>query len=500
MKISKSWFGRLFIVFGIAAIAVFSLLAAENAGNLDVSTSDEKPGQVSIDFKDAEIETVLRVLSAKSGVNIVAGKDVTGPVTIRLVDVPWEKALDVILRTYGYAYERESNIIRVTTIENLAKEDLTTQVFPLNYAKAQEVSSAVEEMLTERGKIKFDERTNLLIVTDIPTNIYKIEQVVKSLDSQTPQVEIEAKIIETTLGKNENMGIDWQTQITASGAKRPNTFPFTRWGPRGRLYPVPEYSATINEDTGMTEVTSGFAFTGDLVYNPNEPFNFSAFPMTPATVGADGYFNFGTLDFTGLQATMEFLFSRNDTEVLSNPRITTLNNQLAKITVGTKWPIAQFGYSQDTNQWYINGWTYEEFGILLEVTPVINKDNFITLKVRPEVSDLEGTVSFTGAEVPIISTKEAEAIVMIKDGETLVIGGLIKDRVVNTKRKIPILGDIPILSLFFSKTEREVEKRELLIFLTPRIIKENAQNNAQITAQFQGSTGVEGSITDKNKN
>lgn len=461
----------LLIVNGILSAAFFSLSAAEDTSGLGVSKTEERPGYISIDFKEAEIGSVLRVLSAKSGVNIVAGKDVAGPVTIRLVDVPWEKALDVILRTYGYAYEKEGNIIRVTTVENLAKEDLATEVFSLNYAKSQEVSVSIEEMLTERGKVKFDERTNLVIITDIPTNIYKIGQVIKSLDSQTPQVEIEAKIVEITLGKDERLGVDWQTQVVARGAKRPTTAPFSTWSSRGKMYPQP-YTTETYTSNQITGIASDFDTRGGLPVTNKENIQFSTFPMAEANVGTDEFFNFGTLDFTGFQATMEFLLSRSDTEVLSNPSVTTLSNQEAKITVGTKWPVANYAYSEQTNSWHIAGWEYIEYGILLNVTPVINKDDYITLKVKPEVSDAEGTIDFEGAQVPIISTKEAEASVMIKDGQTLVIGGLTKNRTVNNKRKVPILGDIPILNLLFSKNEKVVEKRELLIFLTPHIVRE----------------------------
>src|SRR3989338_685236 len=186
------------------------------------------PGNITMDFKDADINNVLRILSYKSGMNIVAGKDVTGLITIRLSDVPWEKALDVILRTYGYTYEREGNIIRVTTSANLENEELITEVFSLNYASAKNVPEAIKEMLSSRGKVKFDERANLVIVTDIATNIYKIKQVVEKLDKRTQQVSIEAKIIETTLDKDDNLGINWTNKVTATMAARPITFPFNR--------------------------------------------------------------------------------------------------------------------------------------------------------------------------------------------------------------------------------------------------------------------------------
>jgi len=131
----------------------------------------------------------------------------------------------VILRTYGYTYERDDNIIRVITTENLEKEELVTEVFSLNYAEAENVPLAIEEMLSERGSVKFDKRANLVIVTDISTNVYKIKQVIEKLDMRTQQVNIEAKIIETTLDKDDKLGINWTTQITASGASRPLTFP-----------------------------------------------------------------------------------------------------------------------------------------------------------------------------------------------------------------------------------------------------------------------------------
>ena len=197
------------IVFAFACFSVLTfVLAQEEVATVSaevsgaaneaktVAATASTPGNVTLDFKDADITNVLRILSYKSGVNIVAGKDVAGPVTIRLTDVPWDKALDVILRTYGYMYEREGNIIRVTTTENLEMEELVTEVFSLNYANAAEVPDAIEEMLSDRGSVKHDARANLIIVTDIAPNIYKIRQVVAKLDMRTQQVNIEAKISE----------------------------------------------------------------------------------------------------------------------------------------------------------------------------------------------------------------------------------------------------------------------------------------------------------------
>ena len=191
-------------VFAAAPISFAQELTAEGAEGLPPPPGESEgketaPGNVTIDFKDADISNVLRILSYKSGVNIVAGKDVQGTVTIRLVDVPWEKALDVVLKTYGFAYEREANIIRVTTLENLGQEPLKTEVFNISYAKAEDVADSIKEIISERGSVRSDKRSNTVIVTDIPTNLYKIQQVIEKLDEATPQVYIEARIIETVL-------------------------------------------------------------------------------------------------------------------------------------------------------------------------------------------------------------------------------------------------------------------------------------------------------------
>ena len=174
-------------------------LAQDSTTKVEPSSA---PGLVSFDFKDADIRQVLRIISIKSSVDIVAGSDVEGLVTIKLTNVPWEEALDIILRTYGFTYERKGKIIRVMTVEALEQEALSTEVFPLDYAKAKDVPDIIKEMLSDRGRVKFDERTNTIIVTDIPTTLFQIKQVIERLDRRTPQVLIEAKIVETKLEKD----------------------------------------------------------------------------------------------------------------------------------------------------------------------------------------------------------------------------------------------------------------------------------------------------------
>jgi type IV pilus assembly protein PilQ len=264
----------------------------------NVSMTDS--GMVSLDFREADIRNVFKILSVKSGVNIIAGPEVAGTVSMQLNEVPWEQALDVILQTYGYAMERRGNIIVVTTVENLKKrredtvilakqEPLETQIFTLNFGKAEKIIPSVDKMRSERGTVNFDERTNAIIATDIKQKLGLMAEVIKSLDATTPQVLIEAKIVETTFSNSENLGIDWVTKATVSGSERPTSFPFTR-------------------------------------ASDNKYVKANAFP-----VAESDDFTYGTLNFAQTQAVFELLRTRSDTDILSNPRIVTVDNQKAQI-------------------------------------------------------------------------------------------------------------------------------------------------------------------------
>ncbi|MEA3306003.1 MAG: secretin N-terminal domain-containing protein [Candidatus Omnitrophota bacterium] len=465
----------------LSSIIIFVFLvnlsppAMSQTGKIEEKLMDEKiiPGNITIDFQDADIRIVLRVLSEKSGINIVASKDVEGRITIRLTNVHWERVLDMICKNYGYAFEREGNIIRVTTIENLKQEELTTEVFTLNYGKANEVMESVKEMLTERGKdkIKYDGRTNLLIVTDIPTNLYRIRQVIEKLDRRTPQVLIEAKIIETTLDKDENLGIDWSLKLSAAGASRPTTLPFEKIGSRilgfdtdlGKYLPVGKGAETVGAATETTGAAADFPTTSHA--------DFPAMPL----VAAD-QFTFGTLDFSQFAMVMEFLKARRDTKVLSNPRIATLNNQEAAILIGEILAIPTFERNPDTGTIEITGYTERDLGVKLSVTPHINEQGDIVVNLKPEISDLLGfdiLDAARGIRAPRYSAREAETQVMVRNGQTIMIGGLIKEKSVDYEKKVPWLGDIPVLGkALFTKTEEGVDRTELMIFMTVHIIGE----------------------------
>lgn len=452
---------KLKIGFGILVLllTVGSFIAANTINEIGVE--DTESGNISVEFKDADINDVFRVLALKGNVSIVADPDVKGLVTVQITDVSWERVLDVICRTYGYAYEREANIIRVTTLGKQGQENLITEVFALNYAKATDVATAVSEMRSDRGKIRYDSRSNLVIVTDIPTNIYKIGKVIDRLDTITPQVTIEAKIIEVTLNDDQDLGIKWNASYSANMSKRPTTFPW------------PANNVGKKLDNYMPK--------------GNKIDDFPTVSQPAFKLGTADDFNFGILDGSAFTLLLEAIQTNSKTTILSNPRITTLDNEPAQIHVGTSWPIANYSYNEETDRFVITGWDYKSYGILLKVTPTINKNGYITLKLHPEISDKQEEIDFQGARVPVLTTQTTDATVMIKDGHTLVIGGLLKNKKVMTKTKVPFLGDIPILGLLFTHKSEQIVKKDLLIFITPHIISEQTLQKHDIATVLDSS-------------
>jgi type IV pilus assembly protein PilQ len=420
-------------------------------------------GLISVDFKDADIRQVLRIISLKSGVDIVAGSDVEGLVTIKLTDVPWEQALDIILRTYGFTYERKDRIVRVMTIEALEQEALSTEVFPLNYAKAEEVPNILEEMLSDRGKVKFDERTNTVIVTDIPSSLFRIKQVIERIDQQTPQVHIESKIIETKLTRDDNLGIDWfdSATLTLDPAIIPTTFPYPAGGQLGDVGNV------FVPRAGEFDPSTGASLAGTRV------------PVS------GGKFTFGTLDTGTLSVTLNALKQRVNTNIISNPTIITLDNKEAIVQVGEDINIPNFQIDPSTGRATVSGFQTRSTGVILKVTPSVNQAQEIVLDLKPEITEVGSTFDTfaSGIQFPRFTVQKAQTQVRLKSGQTLVIGGLVKRKTVITKNKIPVLGDLPVVGLLFTNEREQTDPhQDLLIFLTVRLVDESFFQSQQQTA------------------
>jgi type IV pilus assembly protein PilQ len=370
---------------------------------------------ISFNLEDAPIISVLRLLAEYVGINIVAGKDVKGTVTVRLHNVPWRQALEIILKASGYAYREDPGVIRVDTAENLDKQDYdlptSSKIYKLEFATPSQMLNKVEAMLSPKGKANADERTNSIVVTEVDPIHAKIEQLVKLLDTPTPQVEILAKVVDIDVQASRGLGIDWTLQGLESRIVR-----------------------------------------ADVISN-----------ATPQIAGF-GQFNIATIpSLAQINMVINMLEENGKANTVSAPRISAVDNENARILGGQRFGIPTRDISGNT---VIQFYTV---GTKLEVTPHINSLDEITMEIHAEVSELDRASALAGR--PIVTTSEADSKVLVKDGNTVVIGGFIRRKETKSERGIPILKSIPILGALFKETTTTVEDRELLIFITPTIIK-----------------------------
>ena len=482
-------------------------------------TSLPDTGNITVNFKDVEILTVLNYLSEISGVDIIPSPGVEGSVTMRLRNKPWEVALDIITRNYGYAYSREENIIRVMPKGMLATEDTVTEVIPLNHVireielsqesgsdlgadvDIRKESEAIEQVMTAvnailnagRGETAtFISSVNAIVITAIPSKINEIKEMLLVVDRKPAQVLIEAKVIEISLTDEEKLGIDWNVIIAASGAARPITFPFSNagiieWlpGTQRDYYPI----TTSETPTSIADPVTGVITTNSVVTQ-----RASTMPFAATTAGIDvlaeavqgAAFSYGTLDFSQFTAVLSMIDQRKDVNILSTPRVTTLNNQKATIKVVKKIMLQKTAEALQTAEAitveFESDSEAREIGVSLTVIPHVNDEGDIVVNLIPRVSsNLEFTqlaVSSTNENTVAMSyeTREANTQVRIRSDETIFIGGLVKDKVTNIVNKVPILGDlfggIPLLDKLFKYEGERVDKTEIVFFVTVQIIED----------------------------
>lgn len=452
---------------------------------------------ISLDLRGMDAIEVLKFLATQGQLNIVTSPEVQGRVTLVLSDVSVRDALDIILVSNGLAVERRGKILYVmsgqlyeqlyglrysdprqsytlqlkyanadqvgqmlgnikspvgrividpqtatlaildvpsvlvqmqslisavdlATIERRLPTE--TKIFILQFGKAEDVQPHIESALTpDVGQLRVDKRSNSLIVTDLPARFPEIETLIQAFDTRHRQVFIEATILQVTLEDNFDTGISWD------------------W---------------LSETHGITDIQLINATSiASTVSNPLQMI-------------------VGSLKGDDVTMTLKALQDFGDTEVLSTPHISVMNNEEAKILVGRRQPYTtSTSLTSTASAEVAESVQFIEVGVKLYVTPTISENGFVALKIRPEVSSIVGEVTTAkNNKIPIVETAEAETRVLVKDGKTLVIGGLMKDETMLTKQKVPILGDLPILKVFFSNRSDRIQKTELVILLTPHIV------------------------------
>jgi type IV pilus assembly protein PilQ len=444
------------MVAGLLVGVMSGPVSAESTASQRVGLQRTGPGTFSIDVDGADIRSVCRAIAEFSGRNIVVGKEVKASVTVNLQNVSWRDALKTILYASNLDYsDEEGDIIRIDERAKLAAErteklalvsrqmenaPLETRIIKLNYANAAELQTALQAGLTKRGNILVERRTNSLIVSDLSNNLDSVEKMAISLDSTTPQIEITAKLVDVDAEALRNIGIEWNVG-PAQGTPGVGEF-FSTTGPIPADYLHPGNSK--ENALGAEHNTS----IGD--------------PATKITYGISKSWGF-------VEAQLQLLEQNRKANIISNPRITTVDNREAKIVVGQKIPlIVQDVAGNPVSQ-------LQTIGIQLRVTPHLTQDKRIIMDLHPEVSDLSAQSTVQGGI--IINTSEADTRVMVEDGQTAVIGGLIRTNESTVRRGVPFLKDMPLLGMLFRSNSTVRQNRELIIFVTPRLISATASNN-----------------------
>jgi type IV pilus assembly protein PilQ len=399
-----------------------------------------RPPKVRMEFQDARLGVVLEALARQANVNIVfADIDADKKITMTLNGVPWKEALDVIVKDAGLAViEREYNIFQVVTTDKLQK-DLVTKIYPLNYTKAVDMDKAIAGQLGEGGKSVVDLPSNSLVITATPPALEAITKVVASLDTRTRQVQIEMRFVDFSNADVQRIGFD-PVNLNMNIAN---------FGTLGGTFTP--FNATPTATLGATR---------DLANIPTQ---------TGQLSGA---------------ATFEAIATLSSTELLQSPSVLTLDNQEATIIIGRELHFAEETVTQD------NGTTVRSLkeaqsspvkdGIKILVTPHITSDGFVSITLSADNDDatLDTFTNKTNPDdpnastikLPTINQTQLKTTIMVQDGRTGVIGGLLRNNTIESEAHIPLLGDIPILGWMFRKTETTVEKRNLTIFITPRIV------------------------------
>ncbi|GAB4365518.1 MAG: type IV pilus secretin PilQ [Deltaproteobacteria bacterium] len=416
--------------------------------------------RISLDFKDADLTNIFRIIAEVSNLNIITTDDVKGRVSIRLINVPWDQALDIVLKSKSLGVSQEGNVLRIAPLATLRNEEKArldakkeveklqatlegvVETISVNYAKASDMKAQITDLLSEGGKVQIDDRTNTIVIRDLPRNVEAVKALVAELDTPTPQVLIEARIVEVDTSFSRELGVQWGGSWHNRGA--------TQVGVTG-----------IQDSSGS--FIPGQPLTNAIPFDPTAtPPNYAVNLPASIGLGAGGGISFGILrDNLRLDLSLSALEASGNGRVISSPKVVTIDNKEAVIEQGTQIPYSTVSASGTQTE-------FIDATLSLKVTPHITPEGSVIMKLEAK-NDSQGDIGASGQ--PAINKKKASTEVLIRDGETAVIGGILQVTRKEDQAAVPWLSRIPLLGYLFKKKTNTSSNRELLIFITPKILK-----------------------------
>ena len=525
----------LLIVMFLFALSSFAYegsitLSEEGSKFQAFPLSDDLEVKISLDLRDIDIVDALQYLAMKAGINVIPTKKVSGRVTFMVENVNFKDIFDIMLRSNGLAYVKQGDIYNVMTEEeykslygekfsdsrqiktfrlkyaipdqafvlldtlksdigrvlvepdsgvvlimdtpskireiedalSILEERNPVEIFDLKYAEAKDVEEQLKAQLEVRrvGTVKADERSNQVIVQALPDRMADMRALIESLDKKTKQVMIDTKIVKVKLSDQLTSGVEWEGLVNA-GKK----FGMTYFG----SYPFSSLQP-LTDDWQSREEVANNVMNGSI---GSYPFSGTTGDYASGSKVKPGQIHVGVIDKNrDFDILMKYLQTLGNTQILSNPKLSALNNREARIHVGERQAyVTSTTTTGQTTTTVSEEVTFVDIGIQLSVTPTINSEGYIRMNIKPEISSVISTlITNQGNQIPIIDTSMAETTVMVKDGSTIVIGGLRKEEKSSASEEVPILSKIPILGFFFKLGTKKTERTELLVMLTPHIV------------------------------
>ncbi|MHC5214724.1 MAG: secretin N-terminal domain-containing protein [Planctomycetota bacterium] len=450
MKTTGAWkatvrYGALFVL-----IAASWTTAAEEAVKPELLSPVQQRMQqeISLDFKDTLIDDVLMIMAKQADVDIIKSPKVEGTVTATLTDVPLAEALTSILEAHGYAYVTTDNIIRVVPKNEIfeVREKLVSRVFRITYADVKDVEKALKQFISDQGAISANPGTSNIIVTDTESKVKAINSFIEEIDRVTPQILVSAQIYDVTSQDSLDLGVKWQAG-TATDFGQPTT---------DQTYGN-NFDTIGNIVGGITDTAIGSTFNSGI----NQ-------------ADTSGLLRIGVLN-DSIQVDAAIFAAQDDVraKLLANPRVLVLDNEEAEIKIVEEIPYQQLTHSTEGGQG-VGTTEFRDVGVELRVIPHLTRDGLIHLQLNPKFSTITGSVNIvSGSDTipqPVVATRETTTTALIKDRQTVVIGGLKKQDKIQETSKIPLLGDLPLLGAAFRFEGESTVNSELVVFITPQVI------------------------------
>jgi len=452
-------------IMAVCAIAVAEI-GNEDLGRVEVLTTFEQRMQkrISIDFRDTPIDDVIRAIAEQADVDIVKSPKVIGNVTTKLTDIPLEEALKNILTAHGYGYVADKNMITIMPIADILDkpEMVVSRIYRITYADIKGVEAALKKFISSKGSLSASLGTSNIIVTDTESKIKAIDTFIEEIDRITPQILVEVRIYDITSQETLDLGVQWQ-------AGRNTT-----------------YDGTVTGTLGVNPTGRRDPFITGLFSNP-----------TTETGSSDtGVLRLGLLNSSiDIDAALKAQQETINAKLLANPRILVLDNETALFDIVREIPYTETtqttGGSTETVK-------FKPVGVRLEVTPHVTRDDMLRLNITPEFSVVVGTL--VAGTVPTVDTRKVNTIALVKDGQTVVLGGLRKKDVSQQVNKIPLLGDLPLVGALFRFEGEDTVNSEVVVFITPRIIEQPVMTEDELRAyEATEFSGPEPSLTKAEK-